>query len=46
MGDEVKFYNYFRVSMNTFDVLLKKIEYGIQKQDTSFRKCIPPISAI
>lgn len=42
VDDEVKFYNYFRMSMYTFDIFLNKIENDIQKQDTHFRKCIPP----
>ncbi|KAF0746828.1 protein ALP1-like [Aphis craccivora] len=42
IDDETKFYGYIRMSMNTFDVLLKQIESDLRKQDTNFRKCIPP----
>jgi len=42
IDDETKFHEYFRMSMYSFDVLFNKIEKYIKKQDTNFRKCIPP----
>lgn len=42
IDDEMKFYEYFRMSMYSFNVLFKKIENDIQKQNTNFRLCIPP----
>ncbi|CAH1997358.1 unnamed protein product [Acanthoscelides obtectus] len=39
-GDESKFFNYFRMSMSTFDELLKLLEKDLKKQDTRWRKSI------
>lgn len=41
-GDESKFFNYFRMSMSTFDELLKLLEKDLKKQDTRWRKSICP----
>jgi len=46
IDDETKFHEYYRMSMYCFDVILKKIEKYIRKQDTNFRKCIPPLSTV
>nr|CAH7723212.1 unnamed protein product [Callosobruchus chinensis] len=37
-----KFFNYFRMSQDTFCYLLGNLEQKIKKQDTSFRMAIPP----
>lgn len=44
--DEVKFFNYFRMSVPTFDELLHRVQKQIQKQDTNMRKCIQPIEML
>lgn len=41
-NDPNKFFNYFRMSKNTFDYILSNIINKIKKQDTQFRMCIPP----
>lgn len=38
--DGAKFYEYFRMTENTFNLLLKKLEHHLQKQDTHWRKAI------
>lgn len=40
--DSTKFFNYFRMSLDSFNELLGKIQHLIQKEDTFMRKCIPP----
>ncbi|CAI6351654.1 unnamed protein product [Macrosiphum euphorbiae] len=42
IDDEQKFYEYFRMSQYTFNVLHKKLENLITKQETHWRKPIPP----
>nr|CAH7728029.1 unnamed protein product [Callosobruchus chinensis] len=37
-----KFFNYFRMSQDTFYYMLGNLEQKIKKQDTSFRMAIPP----
>ncbi|CAH1971911.1 unnamed protein product [Acanthoscelides obtectus] len=41
-GDESEFFNYFRMSMSTFDELLELLEKDLKKQDTRCRKNICP----
>ncbi|XP_063623699.1 uncharacterized protein LOC134805527 [Cydia splendana] len=41
-GDDSKFFNYFRMSMSSFDHLLKLLEKDLKKQDTNWRKSICP----
>ncbi|XKL68274.1 hypothetical protein PGB90_003765 [Kerria lacca] len=38
--DPKKFFNYFRMSHETFEELLAAIEPSITKQDTNMRNCI------
>lgn len=40
--DESKFCNYFRMSMTTFDDLLKRVNEDLKKRDTNMRKSITP----
>jgi hypothetical protein len=39
---EEKFVEYLRMTTETFDILLTKIEEKIQKQDTNYRACMSP----
>ncbi|GBO29403.1 hypothetical protein AVEN_86459-1 [Araneus ventricosus] len=41
-ADENKFFNYFRMSVASFDELHNRLKYNIQKQNTNFRNCIQP----
>lgn len=41
-SDENKFFNYFRMSKNTFDYIVNKLTDIIKKQDTRFRMAISP----
>lgn len=40
--DPDMFFNYFRMSKDTFDYLLMNLIENIRKQDTNFRMAIPP----
>lgn len=40
--DEVKFFQYFRMSKSKFSCLLEKVEGDLLKKNTSFREAIPP----
>lgn len=42
MDDGAKFYEYFRMSENAFNILLSKLEVHMKKQDTRWRKSIYP----
>ncbi|XP_071054469.1 uncharacterized protein [Onthophagus taurus] len=42
VDDATKFFEYFRMSENCFNILLKKIEIKLRKQDTHWRKAISP----
>lgn len=42
MDDEVKFYGYFRMTQNTFHLLLNKLQKTLKKNDTFWRISIPP----
>lgn len=38
--DEIKFFNYFRMSPSTFDDLLNRLKRDLTLQDTNMRRCI------
>jgi hypothetical protein len=38
MDDGTKFFEYFRMSENSFNLLLSKLEIHLKKQDTYWRK--------
>ncbi|KAJ8865551.1 hypothetical protein PR048_033071 [Dryococelus australis] len=40
--DENKFFNYFRMSVKSFDELVVKLEDGIKSEDTKLRFAITP----
>jgi hypothetical protein len=40
--DETKFFNYFRMSIPTFDDLLRRVEISLTRQDTNMRASISP----
>lgn len=40
--DNIKFFNYFRMSISSFDELLSYIENDIKRQDTNMRIAIQP----
>lgn len=42
LDDGTKFFEYFRMSQNSFNLLLKKLEVHIAKQNTRWRKAITP----
>jgi len=37
-----QFFEYFRMSENSFNLLLSKLEIHLKKQDTHWRKAITP----
>lgn len=37
-----KFFNYFRMSVATFDYLVARLRSSIRREDTLMRDCIPP----
>ena len=39
---EAKFFNYFRMSMSSFDELLMRLRGNLQKKNTTMRDCVPP----
>jgi hypothetical protein len=41
-SDDAKFFNYFRMSVSTFDFLVTRLSDKIQGQDTVMRTCVPP----
>ena len=41
-NDPEMFHKYFRMDSHTFSELLKEVEPLIRKQDTTWRKAIPP----
>lgn len=44
--DSEKFFNYFRMSKDTFDDLHAQIKNSIQHRNTSFRECIEPVQML
>jgi len=44
--DEMKFYQYFRMSIHQFNYLLQKIERDLKKKNTTFRETIPPVEKL
>jgi hypothetical protein len=40
--DELKFFNYFRLSMSTFDDLLRRVEGDLTRRNTTMRRSIGP----
>lgn len=42
MDDGTKFFEYFRLSEYSFNLLLSKLEVHLKKQDTHWRKAITP----
>ena len=40
--DGKKFFNYFRMSISTFDVLYERLKHTLQRQNTKMRNCIQP----
>lgn len=45
-NDERKFFNYFRMSVGSFDELNGKLKNALQRQNTQFRNCIQPIEML
>jgi hypothetical protein len=45
-ADEMKFYQYFRMSMHQFNYLLQKIEKDLKKKNTTFREAISPVEKL
>jgi hypothetical protein len=37
-----KFFNYFRMSVSTFEFLVTRLSDRIKRQDTTMRACVPP----
>jgi hypothetical protein len=44
--DEIKFYQYFRMSKHQFNYLLQKTEKDLKKKNTSFRETISSVEKI
>lgn len=42
IDDESKFFEYFRMTKHCFDILLSKLTGKLKKQDSHWRKAIPP----
>jgi len=42
LADENKFFNYFRMSVSSFDELHNRLKCSIQRQNTQMRYCIQP----
>lgn len=45
-NDSEKFFNYFRMSIATFDALHNTIKDSIQRHNTTFRDCIQPVEML
>lgn len=41
-----KFFNYFRMSRETFDYLVDQLKESIRRQDTQMRECVPPTEMV
>jgi hypothetical protein len=44
--DEMKFYQYFRMSKHQFNYLLQKSDKGMKKKNTTFREAISPVEKL
>jgi hypothetical protein len=44
--EEMKFYQYFRMSKHQFNYLLQKIEKDFKKINTTFREAISPVEKL
>ena len=44
--DEIKFYEYFRMSKHQFNYLLQKIKKDLKKKNTTFWEAISPVEKI
>lgn len=44
--DERRFFNYFRMSMMSFDELHSKLKASLQRQNTVMRDCIDPMEML
>jgi hypothetical protein len=44
--DEMKFYQYFRMSTHQFDYLLQKIEKDLKKKNSTVREAISPVEKL
>jgi hypothetical protein len=44
--DEIKFYQYFRMSKHQFNYLLQKIEKDLKKKNTTSREPISPVKKL
>jgi len=42
LADENKFFNYFRMSISSFDELHNQLKCSIQRHNTKMRDCIQP----
>lgn len=45
-ADKNKFFNYFRMSISSFDELHNRRKTTLQKQNTKMRNCIQPVEMI
>jgi hypothetical protein len=44
--DEMKFYQYFRMSKHLFNYLLEKTEKDLKKKNTAFREAVSPVEKL
>lgn len=44
--DDTKFFNYFRMSMTSFDGLHGRLKDTIQRKNTKMRNCIQPVEML
>ncbi|CAH1977615.1 unnamed protein product [Acanthoscelides obtectus] len=45
-NDDTKFFNYFRMSITSFDELHERLKDSIQRKNTKMRNCIQPIEML
>ncbi|GBN50382.1 hypothetical protein AVEN_124460-1 [Araneus ventricosus] len=45
-NDDTKFFNYFRMSMTSFDELHGRLKDTIQRENTKMRNCIQPVQML
>jgi len=46
LADEMKFYQYFRISKHQFNYLLQKTEKDLKKKNTAFREAISSVGKL